>query len=245
MTLALDAVTVTYGSTPALSAASVSFPGGTSTALVGANGSGKTTVLRLLSGLITPSQGRVIGRTSSTAFVRQSPRQHSWIPLRVSDVLVMGRYRDRGLLGRITGVDRALVGEAAQRMDVAGLVNRQLDELSGGQRQRVLVAQALIQEADVLLLDEPVTGLDLPSRDLILQVIAEEAQAGRSVVFSTHDLSEAAQADQVVLLAGSVVAAGPPATILTPSMLSEVFGVLRVAPDQQSMIFDDHGHGHA
>jgi ABC-type Mn2+/Zn2+ transport system ATPase subunit len=106
------------------------------------------------------------------------------------------------------------VQDAMRRVGVEELVDRQLPELSGGQRQRVLVAQGLAAGAELLVLDEPMTGLDLVSRERILEVMFEERDAGRTVLFSTHDLAEAARADRVVLLAGRLVAAGPPAEVL-------------------------------
>jgi ABC-type sugar transport system ATPase subunit len=120
-----------------------------------------------------------------------------------------------GLFGRLGRDGHTAVDRAMERTGVTDLAHRQLLELSGGQRQRVLVAQGLASEADLLVLDEPMTGLDVVSRGRILEVMDEERREGRTVVFSTHDLAEAAGADQIVLLAGRVVAAGPPDTVLT------------------------------
>src|SRR5688500_17204895 len=131
-------------------------------------------------------------------------------------------------------------------MDIAGLRGRQIHELSGGQRQRVLVAQGLAQGADVLLLDEPVTGLDLASSHRIAEVMAAERAAGRTVVVATHDLAEASTADHVVLLAGRVVAAGPPAEALTRTTLAEAYGDRLLRLDGDTLLLDEgaHHHGH-
>ena len=132
------------------------------------------------------------------------------------------------------------------RTGVGDLAGRQLLELSGGQRQRVLVAQGLASEADLLVLDEPMTGLDVVSRGRILEVMAEERSVGRTVVFSTHDLAEAAGADQVVLLAGRVVASGSPEQVLTEEHLVEAYrGRLVDVADVSGLwlIDDPHHHG--
>jgi ABC-type Mn2+/Zn2+ transport system ATPase subunit len=122
-----------------------------------------------------------------------------------------------------------------------------MGELSGGQRQRVFVAQGLAQAADVLLLDEPVSGLDLASADRIREVVAGERAAGRTVVVSTHDLAEAQTADHVVLLAGRVVAAGAPRAALTAATLAEAYGSRLVRLPGGALLLDDgahHDHDH-
>src|SRR5690606_301511 len=123
------------------------------------------------------------------------------LPITVSETVTMARYARRGAFGRFDRRDRALVADALERLDVAALAGRQLHELSGGQRQRVLVAQGLVQEADLLLLDEPVTGLDVVSQQRIVDAVAGELAAGRTVLSSTHDLDDARRADLVMLLA--------------------------------------------
>jgi ABC-type cobalamin/Fe3+-siderophores transport system ATPase subunit len=131
-----------------------------------------------------------------------------------------------------------------ERTHVADLARRQLGELSGGQRQRVLVAQALAQEATVLLLDEPLTGLDLPSQERILDVIAEERDAGTTVVASTHSLTEASGADHLLLLAGRVVAEGSADEVLTEQHLTDAYGEMVVKLGDGVAIVDDTPHHH-
>jgi ABC-type Mn2+/Zn2+ transport system ATPase subunit len=176
--------------------------------------------------------------------VTQTPSHHRWMPLTVDEVLRMGRYQMRGLVGRLRASDRAIVAEAADLLEVHHLRRRPFGELSGGQRQRVLVAQALAAEPDVLLLDEPITGLDLPSQLRILDVIADHARQGGLVVFSTHHLAEARRADRVMLLAGCLLADGPPAEVLVPQLLAEAFGGRLLRDDGTSILVDDHGHDH-
>jgi ABC-type Mn2+/Zn2+ transport system ATPase subunit len=126
---------------------------------------------------------------------------------------------------------------------VGELLARGFDELSGGQQQRVLVAQALVAEPSLLLLDEPITGLDLPSQATILRVMSEHAEAGGTVVFSTHHLAEARRADGVVLLAGEVVAHGAPGDVRRPELLASAFGGRVLHVDESAVLVDDHGHG--
>jgi ABC-type Mn2+/Zn2+ transport system ATPase subunit len=241
---------VHYGAVVALAPSSMSIRRGTSTSLVGPNGSGKTTLLNLLAGLVEPTDG-VVRRAPGTrvAYVAQHQHHHRWMPLSVDDVLHMGRYGQRGLLGRMRAADRLAIAHAAARLDVSDLRRRPFGDLSGGQRQRVLVAQALATEPDLLLLDEPITGLDLPSQQRILGLIAELTAAGTAVVLSTHHLGEARQTDQVVLLAGCILRAGAPADVLQPGPLAEAFGNRLVdapagAAGTVVAVVDEHGHAH-
>lgn len=223
---------------------------GAVTALVGPNGSGKSTLLHAFAGLLAPSAGSVRVR-GEVAYVLQATEVHEHMPVSVREVVTMGRYARRGVLGRLGSADRRAVDAALERLELGDLARRHLGELSGGQRQRVFVAQGLAQEADVLLLDEPVTGLDLASQHRIREVVAAERDAGRAVVVATHDLAEASSADHVVLLNGHVVAAGPPPVALTRDTLAEAYGARLLRIDGETLLLDegahhDHeGHDHA
>ena len=237
------------------------FEHATSSALVGANGSGKTTLLRLIAGLIKPSDGTInpLPAHKSVALVPQQHGLRAWMPLTVSDVLRMSRFRDRGLVKRFGPADRIIIEDAAERMEVLDLRKRQFGELSGGQRQRVMVAQALAHDADVLLMDEPITGLDMPSQETIVRIINEERKLGRIVVISTHHMDEAEFCNQVLLLANRLVAVGKPGDVLTNKNLQEAFGLRMAHGDEEDCVFhgehddhsdgvphvfNDHGHGH-
>jgi ABC-type Mn2+/Zn2+ transport system ATPase subunit len=232
---------VHFGPVVALAPTTIELRRGESVALVGANGSGKTTLLSLLAGLRTATDGSV-EVAGSVAMVTQHHEHHRWMPLSVDEVLRMGRYRQRRLLGRIGAIDRRALTEAAEQLEVQHLRRRAFGDLSGGQQQRVLVAQALAAEPDLLLLDEPITGLDLPSQLTILDVIAGHAAAGGTVIFSTHHLAEARRAERVLLMAGCVLADGPPETVLVPGLLAEAFGGRVIRHDGSSIVVDDHGH---
>jgi ABC-type Mn2+/Zn2+ transport system ATPase subunit len=242
-TVTAEDVCVHYGATVALAPSSLTIPSGQSVALVGPNGSGKSTLLHVLAGLLRPTSGHVERRPGAqVAFVAQHQLQHRWMPISVGEVVRMGRYGARGLLGRLGQTDRRAVSAAAERMDVTSMLHRPFGALSGGQRQRVLVAQALAAEPDLLLLDEPITGLDLASQQRILEVIAEETAAGTTVVLSTHHLGEARRTDRVLLLAGCVVADGPPERVLQPQLLLEAFGNRMIRTPEGAVVVDDHGH---
>lgn len=255
-------VTARYGNGHiALASVTCQFEHGTSTALVGANGSGKTTLLRMICGLAQPTQGTIHPEPSkkTIALVAQQHGQRGWMPLTVTNVLRMSRFRDRGLIKRFGTEDRILIEDAAERLEVSDLGNRQFGELSGGQRQRVMVAQALAHDADVLLMDEPITGLDMPSQETILRIVDEERRRGRIVVISTHHMDEAELCDQVILLANRIVASGAPGEVLTNKNLQEAFGLRMAHGDKDDCVFhgehddhtdgiihvfNDHGHGH-
>jgi ABC-type Mn2+/Zn2+ transport system ATPase subunit len=236
-------VCVHFGSIVALAPTSFRLMRGSAVALVGSNGSGKTTLLSTIAGLIKPTAGSITVK-GTVAMVTQSPEHHRWMPLTVDEVLRMGRYPARGLMGRLRASDRAIIADAADVLEVRHLRRRPFGELSGGQQQRVLVAQALAAQPDILLLDEPVTGLDLPSQLRILDVIDELADNGQCVVFSTHHLAEARRVDRVLLMAGCVLADGAPDEVLVPALLAEAFGGRLLRDDGTSILIDDHGHDH-
>ncbi len=240
-----DGVSVRYADVIALDRTTTSFEAGRSVALVGANGSGKSTLLLLLAGLLSPTSGEVVRAEGvEAAFVAQQHEHHDWMPLPVEEALRMGCYRRRGLLGRITRSDRDEIRRVAERLEIVDLMGRSFGELSGGQRQRVLVAQALIGAPGLLLLDEPITGLDLPSQTAILRIIDEEVARGALVVFSTHHLEEAKRADRVMLLAGCLIADGVAADVLRPEYLEMAFGGRLLKVGAEALLVDDHGHGH-
>lgn len=234
-------VCVHHGDVVALAPTDLSISSGCALALVGSNGSGKTTLLHLIAGLLQPTAGTIdiVGRV---ALVAQHQAHHPWMPLSVDEVLRMGRYR--GLVHRLKRSDREAIDHAAERLEVAHLRRRAFGALSGGERQRVLVAKAVASGAEVLLLDEPITGLDLPSQARILEVIDEHAGIGGTVVFSTHHLGEASRADRVLLMAGCVLADGRPEDVLVPDLLAEAFGGRMVLADGTAVVVDEHHHDH-
>ncbi len=242
-----DHVVYRYGETVAIGASSFAIPDGGITALIGPNGSGKSTLLNGIAGLIRPASGSLVVAPTQRgprriAYVLQGTKVNEALPVTVAEVVAMGRYDHARFGARLGRADREAVDRALARMDIADLAGHHLSELSGGQRQRVFVAQGLAQDHDVLLLDEPVTGLDMPSAQAIDDVIHDEHARGCTVVLTTHDLAEARVADHVVLLARRVVAAGPPDDVLTLDNLTDAYGASLLHVDGERLFVDDPHH---
>lgn len=232
---------VRYGDAVALSGVSLQVPVGTSLAVVGANGSGKSTLLGALAGLHQPTVGTA-WTIDKPAFVLQATEVDDSLPITVLDAVKLGRYPSVGLFRRFSKADNDAVNQAIARLDITHLSDTRLHHLSGGQRQRVLMAQGLAQHSGVLLLDEPMTGLDMTSRQMVLDLIAEEVATQRTVVMTTHSLADARECDLVLLLDTAAVALGSPEEVLTEANLLRTFahGVMHVG--DQLMVDDHHGH---
>ena len=239
---------LTYGNHVALGASSFTIPSGSTTAIIGPNGSGKSTLLNAIAGLTEPSAGSLAvgtGDTTRISYVLQSTRVNDALPITVREVVSMGRYASAGPYRPLGSADRAIIEEAMDRVGISDIATRHLDDLSGGQRQRVFVAQGLAQEHSILLLDEPLTGIDLTTAQAIDAVIHDETKRGCTVVMTTHDLSEAQFAGHVLLLAGRVVASGPPEAVLTSDHLVEAYGPSLLHVDEGGTVFlDDPAHTH-
>ncbi|WP_280386797.1 zinc ABC transporter ATP-binding protein AztA [Nocardia wallacei] len=212
----IDALSAGYHSHTVLHRITTEIPAGQVTAIVGPNGSGKSTLLSVIAGVVAPATGTV-RRSSSRrpAFVVQQGAIPATLPLTVRDTVAMGRWAHRGPWRRLTRADTAIVRACMERMHIADLARRRLTTLSGGQRQRALLAQALAQQSDLLLLDEPTTGLDSEAQQQISSTLRELAADGVAVVQATHDHREALHADHCLQLhTGNLIAAGTPADVL-------------------------------
>lgn len=248
----LHGVGVDFGGHVALRGIDLELRAGQLVAVIGPNGSGKSTLLSTVSGLVRPTSGHlalhgrpVHGARRHVAHVLQTTVANESVPLTVLETVRMGRYGSRGAFRRLTREDRAAVDTAIERLRIGDLASRQLHELSGGQRQRAYVAQGLAQGAEVLLLDEPITGLDLVTQETVRRVVAEERDAGRCVVLTTHDVGTATAADLVVLLATGIVASGPPDAVLTPDLLARAYGGhVHVLADGTVVLDEPHHHDH-
>lgn len=218
MTVTMRGLTAGYRRRMVLHEVTAHVPGAAVTAVVGRNGSGKSTLLGVLAGVIRPAAGsveRASGRRPGIVVQRSAVSDA--LPITVRETVAMGRWAHRGPWRRLSKADWAVVDACLARLDLLDLAGRPLGELSGGQRQRALVAQGLAQEPDLLLLDEPATGLDLAAQRLIADVMTELAATGVTVVHATHHLEAAARADHCLLLeAGRLIAAGSPGDVLTP-----------------------------
>ena len=214
-------------------------PGG-SVALVGTNGSGKSTLIKTLVGLLPVAGGslEVLGRPPGgapkrVAYHSQFHASGYILPIRVIDVVRMARYPALGLTGRMGDEDHRLVNEGMERMGIGHLARAPMRSLSGGQLQRVYLAQVLARRADLIVLDEPTAGIDAGGRELYLKAFAEELGRGATIVTATHDIAEAVEYEQVLLLARRVVALGPGRDVLTPDQLMETFGIVIQDPHEE------------
>jgi iron complex transport system ATP-binding protein len=245
--LARDVV-LAYGTAVAISRSSFSIPSRRVTAVIGPNGSGKSTLLNAIAGLLEPAAGTIeappaAGDSQRISYVLQTTKVDEALPVSVREVVTMGRYATAGAYRWLTTDDRRAVDEAMERVAITDLAAKHLHELSGGQRQRVFVAQGLAQDHDLLLLDEPLTGIDLPTAQAIDLVIHDETSRGCTVVLTTHDLSEAQVADHVLLLSGRVVAAGTPREVSTADNLIAAYGPSLLHVGEGGGLFvDDPAH---
>ncbi|TSA82977.1 metal ABC transporter ATP-binding protein [Deinococcus detaillensis] len=235
-------LTLSYGSQIALEDASLSIRAGEFTAIIGPNGAGKSSLLKALVGLAAPSSGTItfapeLGRPqTAVAYVPQQQTLDWGFPVTVWDTAMMGRTARLGW-GRWPGrADRERVSEALQKAGVYDLKDRHIGALSGGQRQRVLLARMLTRDARLLLLDEPLTGVDAATQERIMALLRVQADEGRAVVMVTHDLEAAAAAcDHLVLVNRRVVAQGKPEVVYTPQNVEATFSSSHLG----------HTHAHA
>lgn len=247
-TLTAEALRAGYGPQTILTDLDLTVPPGLITAIIGANASGKSTLLRCMARLLRPTSGQVVlnGRSVRDIPTRELARNLGLLPqsptapdgITVADLVSYGRHPHQGMMSRWTQADDTAVASALEMTQTVQLADRDVDELSGGQRQRVWIAMALAQETDILLLDEPTTYLDIAHQVEVLDLLIDlNRSSGKTIVMVLHDLNLAARyADHLVaILQGEVRAAGSPATVLTESTVEEVFGVrCRVITDPTS-----------
>jgi ABC-type Mn2+/Zn2+ transport system ATPase subunit len=218
--------------------------------VVGPNGAGKSTLFKVLAGLLNPDAGEVLvggeplrHRLKRVAYVPQRQDIDWRFPVTLMDVVLMGRYGRLGWLRRPGRTDRAVARHWLAQLGLDHLVDRQIGELSGGQQQRVFLARALAQEPDILLLDEPFAGVDVPTQEAVLSLLANLGNQNITVLVSTHDLPMAtSRFAYLMLLNRRLIAFGPPAEVLTPSALSATFGEkMLISPGEEGfMAMVDH-----
>ena len=229
--LAVRDLTVAYGDQVVLDAATLDLPRGTMTAIIGPNGAGKSTALKAVLGIVPPLRGtvQVFGTTldrarGRVAYVPQRASVDWDFPARAIDVVLMGLYREVGLLGRMGARRRLRAMECLARVGMQDFADRQIGQLSGGQQQRVFLARALAQNADLMLLDEPLAGVDAATERAVIGVLRALRDEGRTLAVVHHDLATVTgYFDRVVLLNARVVAQGPVATAFTGAALRETY----------------------
>lgn len=225
---------------------------GEQVAVVGPNGAGKTTLFKVIAGILAPSAGDIEvhghrpGQHLCVTYVPQRSAVDWGFPVTVRDVVMMGRTHRIGLLRWPGGEDRQQVELALEQVGMAGLGDRRIGQLSGGQQQRVFLARAVAQVPEIVLLDEPLTGLDVPSQKAILDILKRLKQDGVTVLVATHDLNLAASNfERIMLLNQRLVALGAADQVLTRSALERAYGSgLHVVDegDGTSVMVDAHHH---
>lgn len=229
--LKVSDLVVRYNGNTALSDISFELHGGEQVAVVGPNGAGKSTLFKAIAGVLTPAAGQIAlsGHEPSghicIAYLPQRSEVDWSFPVTVRDVVMMGRVGKMGLLRGPGPSDWQLVSDALSLVRLDTLANRQIGELSGGQQQRMFIAQALAQEAELLMMDEPLSGLDMPSQDEVLRILNELKQRGVTVMVATHDLGQAADRfGLVMLLNRHLLGFGRAADVFTPEILQQAYG---------------------
>jgi manganese/iron transport system ATP-binding protein len=223
--LTVESLTVSYNGQHALEDVSFAVQARERVAIVGPNGAGKSTLFKALVGLISTRAGQVQTNGAEFGYVTQRSAVDWTFPVTVHDVVMMGRISKMGWLRWQRPLDREIVAQCLAEVGMSNYASRQIGELSGGQQQRVFIARALAQEATILLMDEPFSGVDAPSQDAILQILDHLRDQGVTMLVSTHDLNLAVERfDRLALLNRRLVAYGVPDQAVTPQTLAAAYG---------------------
>lgn len=243
-------VSVGYDDRAVLEHVDLSLEPGALTAVVGPNGGGKSTLLKLIAGLLRPWAGtiQVLGgapgaHARSVAYVPQAESVDWGFPVCAADVVMMGRYPRLGPLRRPAAADHAAVAGALEQVGMAPFARRQIGALSGGQRRRVFLARALASEPELYLLDEPVTGVDPATQEDLMRILDAEAKAGKTVIASTHDLASAAEHFRsIVAVNRTIVAQGDASLVLDADVLRRTYGGHLLFVGDRAVVIDDAHH---
>ena len=225
-------LSVHYENRSALRNVNMTVQSGHITALLGPNGAGKSTLLKVLAGMIPPSHGSVAfenqdltGPHPQITYVPQRSDVDWKFPISVMECVLLGLSNSRSRWKPFSRQDKDQAMQFLRDVGMDHLAEAQIDALSGGQQQRVFLARALLNRGEVLLLDEPFTGVDVPTQTMLVEVLDDLRSRGTAIVYATHDLAQAARtADNAVLLNGEIVAEGSPEEIFTAENLARTFG---------------------
>lgn len=250
--LDVQKVSVRYNGRFALEDITFHLHAGERIAVVGPNGAGKSTLFKVVAGVLQPASGVVNVYGSKPrghvciAYIPQRSQVDWTFPVNVADVVMMGRIAQLGFLGWPKKRDWDLVHEMLEIVELDNLAKRQIGELSGGQQQRMFIARALAQEAELMLMDEPLTGLDSPSQEGILTLLGELKRQNVTVMVATHDLEQAAEYfDRVMLLNHRLIGFGAPDDVLQTEKLIQAYGGrLRSVGKDQVLAIDDCCNDH-
>ena len=234
MRIEADQVCVDYNGTVALYDASLNLKAGSICGLVGMNGAGKSTFFKALMGFVRPSRGKIrlnglrvdqAQKDQTVAYVPQNEGIDYDFPISVWEVVMMGMYGSMNIFRIPRASDRRAVFHALERVDLLDLKDRPIGALSGGQRKRAFLARAIAQRASVLLLDEPFSGVDVPTEKLMSELFLQFRQEGHTILISTHDLNHVRDfCDVVVLINKTVLAYGDTSEVFTSENLKKTFG---------------------
>ncbi len=217
-------LTINFGKVSILWDVSFQIPKGKLVGILGPNGAGKSTLLKAALGLIKPFSGK-ISFQGSASYVPQRGDIDWDFPITAEEVVLMGRYGHLGLLGRPRSADREAVRIALEQVGMGALAHRQISQLSGGQQQRLFIARALVQDADLFLLDEPFVGIDLASEKMIVDLLKKQAKAGKTILIVHHDLPSVDEYfDWTLLLNNRLIDCGPLEKSFTKENLTKTFG---------------------
>ncbi|MFD3162960.1 metal ABC transporter ATP-binding protein [Herpetosiphon sp. NSE202] len=244
-------LTIRYDQRPVLSDVSFQAQSSQLIGIIGPNGAGKTSLIKAILGLI-PSTGQILvagqalaKRSRKVAYVPQISAVNWRFPASVRDVVLMGRYGQLGWLRRPKKADYELADAALEQVNMQDFAQRSIADLSGGQQQRVFLARALAQEPDVLLLDEPISGVDVPTQEVVLHLLRDLSNAGRTLLVTTHHLQHLEHHfDALLCLNQRLIAYGPPTAIMTRDVVEATFGrSLVLVPSHERIILDcNHGN---
>lgn len=248
--IALRDVTAGYDARAALEAVDLDVARGSLLAVFGPNGGGKTTLLKLIAGVLRPWTGTVetLGLRAGDAarriaYVPQAELVDWSFPITVWNVAMMGRFARLGPFRQPSRADRAAVGAALERVGMIDESRTQIGRLSGGQRRRAFLARAIAAEPDLYLLDEPVTGVDVPTEEDLMALLSIEAEAGRTVVATTHDLAAVSRHfAQVVAVNRRIVACGDASLVRDPDILAQTYGGHLLVLGERAVLLDDAHH---
>ena len=232
-------VSLRYDGVTALENITFHLHAGERVAVVGPNGAGKSTLFKIVAGVLRPSEGEVTvygsgpGGHVCIGYVPQRSQVDWRFPVSVADVVMMGRVARLGLFRRPKKGDWEVVRAALETVGLTDLARRQIGELSGGQQQRMFIARALAQEAELMLMDEPLTGLDAPAQESLLALLDDLQRRNVTLMVATHDLDQARRHfDRILLLNRRLIAFGPPRQVMKPETLLKAYGgKIQVAGD--------------
>ncbi len=229
--LTIKNLTVAYDDTPVFTDVAVQFEAGKITGIIGPNGAGKSTLIKAILGLIKTQQGQVTYNQrplkevrKNVAYVEQRKDLDLNFPINVLDVVLTGTYGQLGLLRNPGKVEKAASLAALEQVSLTAFAKRQIGQLSGGQLQRVFVARAIVQEADIIILDEPFVGIDLQSETAIMTIMKAWRDAGKTIIVVHHDLNKVTQYfDDLVIMNHGIVAYGPVESVYHADNMAQAF----------------------